>query len=354
MMMKKTLCFVLGMLFVVLGFAANKRFDTIVTFGDSLSDTGNLYHYMWNKFPISPPYSEGRFSNGPVWSEQLYDSFFSNNYTQGFQNYAVGGAGAVLSYKEMLPFTIGVELNDYFYWHTYGKKDTSLYIIWIGANNYILGPTNFESITDSVVAAIGEVAERIIKKGGNKFFIANLPDLGRVPQSADLNIQQRVTRLVTMHNRKLAIKVEELKLKYPEATIVYFDTFAFFNEALDKASDFGFSNLTDPCYLGSYSGWLLNFKPDDPKLFAYLQQQDPQFTQARWDMIKNNPELREAASASYIYHLLPLKNKLESYNCDGYVFWDRVHPTTRTHSFIAQKARQILDEAGLQAFIPIQ
>lgn len=350
--MKKMLCVILGLLFTFCNFAANNRFDTMIIFGDSLSDTGNLYRFMWNKFPLSPPYFEGRFSDGPLWIEQLYSSYYPETYTDGLQNYAVGGAGAVLSYKQNLPFTLAVELNDYLYWNTYGKKETSLYIIWIGANNYVNGPTNIESITSKVVDAIGETVERIIAHGGDKFFIPNLPDLGRLPQSIEMHLQPLVTELAKIHNRKLAEKLSELQIKYPDVTLVPFDIYTLINDAIDHAQDFGFSNVSEACYTGSYSGWLLKYKPDDSSLLTYLKTQDPQFDNTRWEMIKENPMLKEAALTSYLYQLLPEKYKLEPNNCDEYVFWDHVHPTTRAHYYMAQKAREALNDAGLQAFIP--
>ncbi len=348
--MKKMIGIVFGLLLVVCSFAANKRFDTMVIFGDSMSDTGNLYRFMWNKLPISPPYYQGRFSNGPLWIEQLYSTYYPQDYVDGFQNYAVGGAGAVFSYKQNLPFTLGIEVNDYLYWNTYGKKDTTLYTIWIGANNYLNGPTNIESITDSVVNAIGDSAERLIRHGGNKFLIPNLPNLSLTPQVVKAHLQPLIAELITIHNRKLAVKVEQLQLKYPDATFVYFDVFSFFSSALEHAQDFGISNITDPCYMGSYSGWLLKYRPKDETLLTYLYEQDSRFAAIRWDMIKNNPELREAAETGYIYHLLPLKNKAEPLNCEEYAFWDHVHPTTRVHYYLAQKARDTLDAAGLTAF----
>jgi phospholipase/lecithinase/hemolysin len=44
------------------------RTSTLVVFGDSLSDNGNLFDLIG--FP-QPPAWEGRFSNGPVYAEQL-------------------------------------------------------------------------------------------------------------------------------------------------------------------------------------------------------------------------------------------------------------------------------------------
>ena len=326
----------------------------MVTFGDSLSDNGNLYRFFWYKFPASPPYFEGRFSNGPLWIERLFSSYFPPEYSQGFQDYAVGGAGAVLSLKESMPFTLTVELNNYFYWHTYGKKETSLFTIWIGANNYLNGPTNVEVITESVTDAISGAVERIISYGGNKFFIPNLPDLGRIPQAKDMGNQELLARLVKVHNKKLAAKVDALRIKYPEVTIFYFDVYDFFNTALEHPNDYGLYNATDPCYLGGYLGWLAKFEPGNPALYRYLTQQDSRFTGENWDMIKNNPSLKEAAIASYTYQLLPSENKAETPNCEGYIFWDRVHPTTNTHFYLAEKARELLNEAGLEAFIPMK
>ncbi len=348
--MKKIGSLLFGLLCTLSVFAGtNKQFDTVVIFGDSLSDTGNLYHYLWEKLPLSPPYYQGRFSNGPLWIEQVYDSYYSTQNAQGFQNYAVGGAGAVLSYKENLPITLGMEINDYLYWHTYGKKETTLYSIWIGSNNYLKGPTNVEEITDSVVNTIGDSVERLIRNGGNKFLLPNIPNLGLSPEVKQEKREAILEQLISLHNRKLAAKIDYLKNKYPDATFVSFDVYSYFQDSLNHAADLGFSNITDACYLGSYSGWLQALNPSDNQLKNFLQQQDGRFNEQYWQMINNNPQLKEAAKMGYLYQISPVKKNAEELNCEGYVFWDRIHPTTRTHYFLAQKARQLLDEAGLEA-----
>lgn len=349
--MKKILCFVVALLCTGLNYADNKQFDTMVILGDSLSDNGNLYNFSWHTLPVSPPYYFGHFSNGTLWAEQLYSSLFPTDYVEGFQNYAVGGAGAVLSYKQHLPYTLVMELDNYLYWHTYGKKDTTLYTIWIGGNNYLNGPINIEIITDSVVNAIANTVERLIKVGGNKFLIPNLPDLARTPFSKEYGSQVLLNELVRRHNTKLAAKIEELKFKYPDTTFVYFDIYTFFNDALEHANEYGFSNIQEPCYLGGYIGWLT--KPDDKQLQSYVAQLNPHLTSINWELINNDPQLKEAVTTSYLYRLLPEKNKENSLSCDDYVFWDRIHPTTRAHTIIAEKARQLLDEAGLQAYVPV-
>jgi phospholipase/lecithinase/hemolysin len=345
----RTLCLFLGLLFSAFGSAKDMQFNTMVVLGDSLSDNGNLYRYLWHKLPASPPYYKGRFSNGPVWSENLYQSYFGSSNPDGFQDFAVGGAGAVLSYKGNLPYTLTMELNDYLYWHSHGEKNATLYVIWIGANNYLNGPSNVETITTSVVDAISGAVERLISHGANKFFLGNLPSLDNTPQSREAGTQSLLAELTRIHNEKLKKAVLALQDKYPEVTFVYLDVNALLNETMANPGAYGMSNVTEPCYLGSYTGWLLPNRVSDENLEAYLAQQDKQFTKKTWDMIKDNPDLKEAAVVGYLSTLLPKSDKQEPINCDAYLFWDRVHPAAKVHELLAEKARQLLDESGIIA-----
>ena len=69
--------------------------NKIVVFGDSLSDNGNLYEYLKHQLPLSPPYFEGRFTNGPVWIEDLIESYYPTNSNDHLLDYAYGGAGVL-------------------------------------------------------------------------------------------------------------------------------------------------------------------------------------------------------------------------------------------------------------------
>ncbi|MCE3046362.1 SGNH/GDSL hydrolase family protein [Legionella sp. 16cNR16C] len=337
-----------GLLISAASYGFNPEFDTMVIFGDSLSDNGNLYRYFLHFLPVSPPYHEGHFSNGPLWAEYVYQNYFPSDYTIGFQNYAVGGAGAVLSYKENLPFTLTVELDDYFYWNTYGHKETSLYSIWIGANNYINGPTNVEPLTDGVVDAIGNVTERLIGRGGNKFLIINLPDLAKLPQSKKMSDPSLLTRLTLAHNQKLQQRVEALRNQYPDVLFLYFDAYTFFNESSAHPADYNITNIEDPCYMGSYSGWLTALLPSRAALHDFLKQQNPSMNDTQWSIIESNPVLHEAAETAYVYSRLPEAAKEEPLSCDSYLFWDHVHPTTVVHRLIAEQVSKLIEEAGLK------
>ena len=91
----------------------SSQFNSIVIFGDSLSDGGSIDLLTRGAkeipgsgikkiYPVSPPYKEGRFSNGEVWIDKLmsdlklsvissHDCFYNIN-TNRACNFAVGGS----------------------------------------------------------------------------------------------------------------------------------------------------------------------------------------------------------------------------------------------------------------------
>ena len=75
----------LALLLTLTTIASAGVFTAVISYGDSLSDNGNLYALTGQ--PPSPPYYMGRFSNGPVTVEQLAGSLGSP-----LLDFAYGGA----------------------------------------------------------------------------------------------------------------------------------------------------------------------------------------------------------------------------------------------------------------------
>ncbi len=94
----------------VKAFAGQPAFNQIVFFGDSLSDNGNLFRIADGMLPKSPPYFQGRFSNGFVWSEIVAKQYL-NKYNVKSKNYAIGGE-TVLP-QDFPPFTLTQSISDY-------------------------------------------------------------------------------------------------------------------------------------------------------------------------------------------------------------------------------------------------
>src|ERR1051325_6177463 len=76
----------LATLFSTAQVANADQFKRLIVFGDSLSDNGNLFALSGNTYP-PPPYYLGRFSNGPVWVEDL-----AERLGVPLDDFAVGGA----------------------------------------------------------------------------------------------------------------------------------------------------------------------------------------------------------------------------------------------------------------------
>lgn len=331
-------------------------FNEMVVFGDSLSDNGNLYTALNELLPVSPPYFEGHFSNGPVWCEYLFASYLDTwnpgvipySRPTNFRNYAVGGAGATLHTKEELPYCLSEEITLYEVTHLFNNKDNSLFTLLIGANNYIKLPTNIDEITTDVIASIDNGLKRLIKMGAKHIIVINLPDLSKTPtirvQGEDaVNLGQQLTQ---NHNAKLLVLIDNLRTSNPSINITHIDLFSMLNEIYEDATYYGISNVTAPIYGGD--------KFIDPlqgvnltEILDYLDEATIQHALRISTVVKNamsnNPILNNVFTSNMISSIGKLTSPGASPSSDGHLFWDGVHPTTEVHHFISNKIRTILD-----------
>src|ERR1700737_4373429 len=99
----------------------------LVVFGDSLSDSGNLFHLIG--IP-QPPYWRGHFSNGPVYAEQL-----ARWLKLPLADRAFGGADA--SNTSPLPINLSGQIAGYLA-HLKGHAPSphTAALINIGSNDY--------------------------------------------------------------------------------------------------------------------------------------------------------------------------------------------------------------------------
>ena len=143
--------------------------DQIIVFGDSLSDTGNLYnftskaHKVIPSIPVIPksPYYQGRFTNGLNWIDDL-----SAAYQVPVDNYAYGGSWAepLIDSKTNIPFGLDMQMDDYFLRHPFDMhRDKHLYIIWSGSNDYAHGRDNPDYATTNAVNSIRRQIEWLFK-----------------------------------------------------------------------------------------------------------------------------------------------------------------------------------------------
>ncbi len=223
----------------------------LYVFGDSLSDTGSDI-ILTKDQRISPPippsedhhrtYYKGRFSNGPVSVEYLWRLLKKDRHAlltpflkkkditlDGGVSLAFGGSkSGFVSQTPGLFYVPGVLGQiELFRAALKGKraKADALYVIWTGANDYIV-PERGEGPAEpaEVVANITKAIETLYSIGARNFLIPNLPDLGLAPlvhDSASL-----FSKLTESHNALLERARDELAVRLRGANIILVDIYA--------------------------------------------------------------------------------------------------------------------------------
>jgi phospholipase/lecithinase/hemolysin len=270
---KTLLAIILALALVLPSVAAASQFTQIVVFGDSLSDDGNLFALDPGKVPAAK-YYQGRFSNGLVWVEYLAGADLLN---ADLVNNAYGGATTDGS----SPPGLGLQVAAYT--ATAAAQPDTLYIIWIGANDFLGGASEFRASAANIETALEDLANF----GAIHILVVDLPDLGTIPRnSGDANTAQVATALTQGFNAELADVVAEFRTTHPGVKVYEFSAFDLFADVIADPDDYDIGNTSAICP---------NFIVDDDF---------------------DNP--------------------------DRYLFWDDLHPTTEAHAEIAKAAARVL------------
>ncbi len=286
-------------------------FSALDAFGDSLSDAGNDYLALTIAHqppePVSPPYSNGRFSNGAVWAQDLAVAEGLASVTpslKGGTDYAYGGAEtgatAVHALSPLdLPGQLAVAAAK---GHI---SSTALVTLSIGGNDLfdIIAsslPTGGLTVAQSAAikqAVTNEIAfvSGVVALGARHFVVMNVPDLGHVPAVAGLGAlaSGTGTAAAKAYNSQLKTALTALAL-VSGAKIAVLDAFTLVDQVAADPAPMGFANVTLPCWTGDYVN---------------------------------------AASGAVC--------AATKAGQDKYLFWDTIHPTEHAHSVLAAQALTI-------------
>ncbi len=274
----------------------------VVVFGDSLSDNGNLFATNGNP-PV--PYYQGRFSNGPVWVEQLYGPLGHptlTGVTTGNVDLAYGGArtDSLPNYLGPIP-GVSDQINIFkSLGGTIAPND--VVTAWAGANNIFqfFNTTPPASITPDAIAAnsvaaattmTGNVAT-LAGMGARTILVPNLPDLGAAPAyNGSAATASAGSYAAFTYNTALAAGMGKVAGAAPGVNIVQADVSSAFKVVLANPSAFGFTNVTQQCI----------------------------------------------QSAACVFGPAATQN--------SYLFWDSVHPTQAGHAVLAKYFGLLLNTA---------
>ncbi|WP_058513490.1 SGNH/GDSL hydrolase family protein [Legionella santicrucis] len=194
------------------------------------------------------------------------------------------------------------------------EKSETLIIEWSGANDLLTvnaEPTLIEA--DNAVNARIENLEMLIQQGYRNFVLVNLPDLSLTPrfQAKGKKEQENAAKCSDHFNDQLAVRVNQLIEKYKDLNIPLnlsiFDANSPFKKMYTHYEEYGF---------------------DKDKL------KSPYINSAEFKQNQKNPEYQKQ-------HISP---------ADGYMFWDDIHPSMDTHSWLAVMFKE--DYNKVFKFIP--
>lgn len=242
--------------------APQTRYSKLVVFGASLCDVGNFRA----RFAIAPapPYWCGRFTDGFVWVEHLATrlGLSARPSALGGRNFAIGLAMSGEGCRVIAPLLPSIpNLLEQIRQYTDSPDGTELFVIWAGINDAIesLADESEAASQQRAVDAAGNVARavsRLALRGGRRFLVADLPDLGRAPLYAGSALRQRASDWSARFNAEWERRLTEVQ---PAGAVIYrLRTSELYERWLQSPPE-GISELAEPAWRSSLEGLVLGY-----------------------------------------------------------------------------------------------
>jgi phospholipase/lecithinase/hemolysin len=306
-----------------IGSASAAAYSGLYVFGDSLSDVGNVSLATGGAEPVSPPYSNGRFSNGNVWVQDVAASLGLGPVTAslaGGNDFAVGGAetGATPAnpYTSSNPFQQASDLTAQLAAYNQrglAAQPNALYTLWIGSNDIdsllvalATVPLTQQSayIANDFAAILGNITKVVtgLAQDGMKNLLAlNVPDLGKTPRATLNGVSAAASALSAALDQSLALTLGQLSTS-EGFKLNLVDTYGAIDAITNAPAAYGLTNVTSPCWTGT-------------------------FTDPASGTVCANP--------------------------NQYLFWDTLHPTAVGHQLVADAVLTQVPEPGSMGLLGI-
>jgi phospholipase/lecithinase/hemolysin len=278
-------------------------FSTVYAFGDSLSDAGNVSVGTLGVLPVSPPYSDGRFSNGNVWVQDLAQNLglppVSPSLTGG-TDFAYGGAetGATAVHVEN-PTDLPGQLGQ-FAAAVPSPTPNALYTVWAGSNdvldlaNSTLTPAQQQASVQQAVSNETNFISGLVAYGAKDIVVLDVPNLGETPyEAARPSSQADASSLAQQYDTSLGASLQQL-VTSGAVSIDFIDTYSLLDTVIANPAAYGFTNVTQPVWTGN--------------------------------LTDSNSGVLNATGAAQ----------------NGYLFFDSLHPTAAGHALLADYVTQTL------------
>lgn len=292
--------------------AAKANITSMVSFGDSLSDSGNVHAMLGN---FVAPYA-GVNSNGPVWTGHLSQSLGLGAHTGSLTGgSAWGHAGAraseasyLVDPDQLAPGHPGVQnmpvqtqVNNYLASNGGSADPDALYTLWAGANDALYAAATFDyPAVPAAAADVANMADQLMNAGATSVLIMNLPNIGYTPrQNWDSVAAVQGSFISNMYNDDLNDAVDSIR---NGRDIVVFDAYTWTGNLINNLP--ANMNGTDACFV-------------DAELAA---------TNGQSVGVCSDPE--------------------------NYLWWDAIHPSTAGHALLADAVLPVVQGLDV-ATVPV-
>ena len=229
-------------------------YSKLVVFGDGLSDQGIFGRLTGNRYPPSPPFHEGRWTNGPTWVEPLarkgnWPLASADNHAQGgattgrynineplrsaLQLAADAPIRGVLTQIEAAARP-GVTLDP-----------KALYVVWAGGHDigaYLeFGQPDLKAQPPEQNIRAG--LQLLRRAGARHVLLGTMPDLSSTPGYAGTELGERAKALVDAYNRGLQVVATEMR--QDGLNVVLLDGAGAFERAFRDAARLGIVNARE-------------------------------------------------------------------------------------------------------------
>lgn len=298
--------------FIAVSPASAVQVNEIIAFGDSLTDVGNVAGVT--EPGVSPVingyYQETHFSDNILWIETLANYWGLPSRTPGRgdsttlppelqgNTWAWGGSEAASGsvqpsgVTEPIPNLL-LEIDQYLATHTPNAE--TLYTIWSGADNLLVGGKFGPKAARKAVKAVKSAMRRLDHAGARYILIFNMPKLGDTPSAQSGGKIDEIAADIYSHsyNKALRRMLKDLRNdKHFHAEIYFVDIYAELIKVVTIVNNGG---TYRPIF----------FVPGPPVAINNVTDEGLVYFQANGTFPSN------------------------------YLFWDDVHPTTQGHQVIA-------------------
>jgi phospholipase/lecithinase/hemolysin len=220
---------------------------------------------------------DGRWSNGPLWVEYLSGRFgFPYNASN---NFAHSGAQCDDTYGQAAGFAAVADISQ------------SLFVVWAGGNDFLqeydqywFDDAGWDQQTAYSVRNLSNAVVNLQAKGARFILVPNTVDITEIPTLNYLPdlLRDYLRSKVQLFNQRLATALDDLQAAHPDLKLFRCDTFAGEKALLNNYRAYGFTE-------------------ENIDALADVTLLDKSF---------------DGPGANY-------------------VFWDPIHPTTKTHAIVA-------------------